>query len=71
MLDNYSYKKLFRNKANVPADLHELLSAAKNLPELSIRICDPKLIQFIYNKMEAKLWIKILTEKSGQKILGK
>ena len=26
-----------------------------NLPELSIRIYDPKLIQFIYNKMEAKL----------------
>ena len=25
------------NKANVPADLHELLSTAKNLPELSIR----------------------------------
>ena len=44
MLDNYSYKKLFRNKTNVPADLHELLSAAKNLPELSIRICDPKCI---------------------------
>ena len=29
------------NKANVPADLHELLSAAKNRPELSIRIYDP------------------------------
>ena len=25
------------SKANVPADLHELLSAAKNRPELSIR----------------------------------
>jgi len=24
-------------KANVPADLHELLSTAKNLPELNIR----------------------------------
>ena len=35
---------------NVPADLHELLSAAKNLPELNIRICDPKLIQIIYKK---------------------
>ena len=29
------------NKTNVPADLHELLSAAKNLPELSIRIFNP------------------------------
>ncbi len=28
---------LCSNKTNVPADLHELLSAAKNLPELSIR----------------------------------
>lgn len=26
------------NDANVPADLHELLSVAKNLPEYSIRI---------------------------------
>ena len=26
------------NKTNVPADLHVLLSTAKNLPELSIRI---------------------------------
>ena len=26
---------------NVPADLHELLSTAKNLPELNIRIYDP------------------------------
>ncbi|WP_418877402.1 hypothetical protein [Xylanibacter rarus] len=24
-------------KANVPADLHELLSTAKNLPEMNIR----------------------------------
>ena len=47
MLDNYSYKKLFRNKANVPADLHELLSTAKNLPELSIRICDPITSNFV------------------------
>ena len=29
------------NKTNVPADLHELLSVAKNLPELNIRIFDP------------------------------
>ena len=29
------------SKANVPADLHELLSAAKNRPELNIRIYDP------------------------------
>ena len=29
------------NKANVPADLHELLSVAKNLPELNIRIYNP------------------------------
>ena len=26
------------NKTNVPADLHELLSMAKNLPEYIIRI---------------------------------
>ena len=26
---------------NVPADLHELLSTAKNPPELNIRIYDP------------------------------
>ena len=26
---------------NVPADLHELLSTAKNRPELNIRIYDP------------------------------
>ena len=25
------------NKANVPADLHELLSTAKNRPEMNIR----------------------------------
>ena len=29
------------NKTNVPADLHELLSAAKNLPEYNIRIFNP------------------------------
>ena len=29
------------NKTNVPADLHELLSVAKNLPEYIIRIFDP------------------------------
>ena len=29
------------NKTNVPADLHELLSAAKNLPECNIRIFNP------------------------------
>ncbi len=32
------YKRHNTNKTNVPADLHELLSAAKNLPELNIRI---------------------------------
>ena len=35
------YKDLFNpitsHLTNVPADLHELLSTAKNLPELSIR----------------------------------
>ena len=31
-------RRICSNKTNVPADLHELLSAAKNLPELSIRI---------------------------------
>ncbi len=28
---------MYNNKANVPADLYGLLSAAKNLPELNIR----------------------------------
>ena len=28
----------YDNKTNVPADLHELLSTAKNLPEYNIRI---------------------------------
>ena len=28
----------YTNKTNVPADLHVLLSTAKNLPELNIRI---------------------------------
>ena len=31
-------RSIIINKTNVPADLHELLSTAKNLPELSIRI---------------------------------
>ena len=31
----------YTNKTNVPADLHVLLSTAKNLPELSIRIFNP------------------------------
>ena len=34
-------RRICSNKTNVPADLHELLSAAKNLPELSIRIFNP------------------------------
>ena len=34
-------RRICTNKTNVPADLHELLSAAKNLPELSIRIFNP------------------------------
>ena len=29
------------HKTNVPADLHELLSMAKNLPEYIMRIFDP------------------------------
>ena len=35
MLDNYSYKKLFRNKANVPADLQ---SAGIEYKDLLIRL---------------------------------
>ena len=35
------YKRHNTNKTNVPADLHELLSVAKNLPEYSIRIFNP------------------------------
>ena len=34
-------RSIIINKTNVPADLHELLSTAKNLPELNIRIYDP------------------------------
>ena len=34
-------RSIITNKTNVPADLHELLSTAKNLPELNIRIYDP------------------------------
>jgi hypothetical protein len=30
-------RRVCSNEANVPADLHELLSVAKNLPELNIR----------------------------------
>ena len=30
MLDNYSYKKLFRNKANVPADLQSVGNEYQN-----------------------------------------
>ena len=32
---------IITNKTNVPADLYELLSTAKNLPEYNIRIYDP------------------------------
>ena len=35
------YKRHNTNKTNVPADLHVLLSTAKNLPEYSIRIFNP------------------------------
>ncbi len=31
-------RSIITNKTNVPADLHELLSTAKNLPEYNIRI---------------------------------
>ena len=41
------YKRHNTNKTNVPADLHELLSAAKNLPELSIRIFNPLTSYFL------------------------
>ena len=30
-------RSIITNKTNVPADLHELLSTAKNLPEYNIR----------------------------------
>ncbi len=35
------------NVPNVPADLHVLLSTAKNLPELSIRIFNPLTSYFL------------------------
>ena len=38
---DFPCRRICSNKTNVPADLHELLSAAKNLPELSIRIFNP------------------------------
>ena len=34
-------RSIIINKTNVPADLYELLSTAKNLPEYNIRIYDP------------------------------
>ena len=37
-VDSFQCNTIDNNhKANVPADLHELLSTAKSLPELSIR----------------------------------
>ena len=43
----YPCRRICSNKTNVPADLHELLSAAKNLPELSIRIFNPLTSYFL------------------------
>ena len=34
-------RQICSNKTNVPADLHVLLSTAKNLPEYNIRIFNP------------------------------
>ena len=43
------------NKTNVPADLHELLSAAKNLPEYNIRIFNPITSYFLINRYESRI----------------
>ena len=50
------------NKANVPANLHELLSTAKNLPELNIRtegqcseFFNPITSYFLINRYESRI----------------
>ena len=43
------------NKTIVPADLHELLSAAKNLPELNIRIFQSAYFLFFINRYELRI----------------
>ncbi len=59
-------RRICSNKTNVPADLHELLSAAKNLtrlmcrlicnlPELSIRIFNPITSYFLINRYESRI----------------
>ena len=46
------------HKSNVPADLHELLSAAKNLPELSIRIFNPIKIPNVPDDLEIVVQVR-------------
>ena len=46
----YPCRRICSNKTNVPADLHVLLSTAKNLPELSIRIFNPLASYFLINR---------------------
>ena len=45
----------YTNKTNVPADLHELLSVAKNLPELNIRIFNPLASYFLLHRYESRI----------------
>jgi len=48
-------RSIIINKTNVPADLHELLSTAKNLPELSIRIYLIRLLPISCSKTLTRL----------------
>ncbi len=43
----YPCRRICSNKTNVPADLHVLLSTAKNLPEYNIRIFNPLASYFL------------------------
>ena len=42
------------HKTNVPADLHELLSMAKNLPEYIMRIFDPLKIPLVLSENQVQ-----------------
>ena len=54
---------IITNKTNVPADLYELLSTAKNLPEYNIRIFDPlKAPQFQMLILLVVIVVKVVIE---------
>ena len=56
-------RSIITNKTNVPADLHELLSTAKNLPEYNIRSCAPlKVPQFQMLILLVVIVVKVVIE---------